>query len=503
MKPSRLVVVLAIGSVMFWAVPAHGQGYRVRIDTRYQSVAYRGVQLDSILAADAVVGEGGGWETPDGFAAYCPNGALYCTYYTAGDSRRGNPFVASVDGRIWGLGVTGLSIVGKARLGWDISDPVEWPGVDPALQLVEGYAEYVNRLLTVQLGRTNVMTRLGYWGFDGARADVRLLDDKFFVQGYGGWGLARGVALPVTSSALNPLDDLQPRERQVLWGAGLGWSQQGVDARLIYQRQISSESDNIVGEFAAFDATIRPSASFAIVGGVDYDVATGNWGTADLAATITAPRGGLAVTVGGKRYRPYFPLWTIWGAFSPVGYSAGYGSVSYAPISGLELWTRGEAYGYEDTEAESSNVSVESDGWRWTLGGAYKWTAGWTFKADYFIDKGPGSRSLGFDFVTTWQPMGSVYVTADVQRLQRPLEFRFDDIDVWSYGLRLDYRTVRGVRLNGEVRYYDEKRDRLDGAAFSWNQFRLNLGAMVNFGTPIVGGLHPAILRVPEVRGTR
>jgi hypothetical protein len=279
-----------------------------------------------------------------------------------------------------------------------------------------------------------------------------LLDDKFFVQGYGGWGLARGVALPVTSSALNPLDDLQPRERQVLWGAGLGWSQQGVDARLIYQRQISSESDNIVGEFAAFDATIRPSASFAIVGGVDYDVATGNWGTADLAATITAPRGGLAVTVGGKRYRPYFPLWTIWGAFSPVGYSAGYGSVSYAPISGLELWTRGEAYGYEDTEAESSNVSVESDGWRWTLGGAYKWTAGWTFKADYFIDKGPGSRSLGFDFVTTWQPMGSFYVTADVQRLQRPLEFRFDNIDVWSYGLRLEYRTVRGVRLNGEVR---------------------------------------------------
>ena len=70
MVPSRMLVALATGSVMFWAVPTHGQGYRVRIDTRYQSVAYRGVQLDSILAADAVVGAEGGWETTDGFAAY-------------------------------------------------------------------------------------------------------------------------------------------------------------------------------------------------------------------------------------------------------------------------------------------------------------------------------------------------------------------------------------------------------------------------------------------------
>jgi hypothetical protein len=503
MVPSRMLVALATGSVMFWAVPTHGQGYRVRIDTRYQSVAYRGVQLDSILAADAVVGAEGGWETPDGFAAYCPTGDLYCTYYSAGGRRRGNPFVASVDGRIWGLGVTGLSVVGKARLGWDISNPDEWSGVDPALQLVEGYAEYDRRSLTVQLGRTHVLTRLGYWGFDGGLADVRLLGDKLLVQGYGGWGLARGVALPVTSSALNPLDDLQPRDRQILWGAGLGWSQRGVDAKVIYQRQISPESDNIVGEFAALDATIRPSAGFTVAGGVDYDVASGDWGTADLAATITSPRGGLAVTVGGKRYRPYFPLWTIWGAFSPVGYSAGYGSVSFAPMSGLQLWTRGEAYGYEDTEVESPTGGVETDGWRWTLGGAYKWTAGLTLQAAYYIDKGPGSRSLGFDFVTTWQPMTPVYVTGSVRRLQRPLEFRFNDVDLWSYGLRLDYRTIRGIRFNGELRYYDEKRDRPDAGAFSWDQFRLNLGATVSFGSPIVGGLHPAILRVPEVRRTR
>jgi hypothetical protein len=499
MKPFELLTLLAAGAAVTWTVPAQAQGYRVRVDTRYQSVAYRGVQLDSVLASDVLPGD----TTATGFAAYCGSAAVYCTYYTAGPDQRGNPFVASVDGVLWGFGVKGLRLVAHARLGWDLSNPDVWPGTQPAAHLIEGYAEYANRWLTAELGRTHVATRLGYWGFDGAKADVRLLGSHLFVEGYGGWGLGRGVALPVTSSALDPLDDLQPRERQTIWGAAVGWSQTGIDARLIYQRQLDGESSNIGTEFVAFDATVRPVRGFTIAGGADYNMAEGLWGTVDLAATLSSARGQLSGTVGGRRYRPYFPLWTIWGAFSPVSYNAGYASVAYAPIWGVELRGRGEAYKYDETEAESPNVRVEDSGWRASLGAAFKRLSGWTFQADYFIDKGPGARSQGFDVVAAWRPIQSLYVVGDVRQLQRPLEFRFNDSEVWSYGLRLDFETMSGLRLNGGIRYYDETRDRPDASAFSWNQFRINLGATVNFGSTTAGGIHPAILSIPEVRGAR
>jgi hypothetical protein len=144
---------------------------------------------------------------------------VYCTYYTAGGVQRGNPFFASIDGVLWGFGVEGLRVVAQARIGGDLSNPNRWPGTKPAAQLVEGYAEYARRWVTAELGRTHVATRLGYWGFDGLKANFRLLNQRLFVQGYGGWGLARGAVLPVTSPELNPLDDLQPRQRQTIWAA--------------------------------------------------------------------------------------------------------------------------------------------------------------------------------------------------------------------------------------------------------------------------------------------
>jgi len=499
MKPSKLLTFLAVGAAVVWTVPAYGQGYRVRVDTRYQSAAYRGVQLDSVLASEVLPGD----TTASGYATYCPTGAVYCTYYGAGGVQRGNPLFASVDGVLWGFGVEGLRVVAQARIGGDLSNPNRWPGSKPAAELVEGYAEYANRWVTAELGRTNVATRLGYWGFDGLKANFRLLDQRLFVQGYGGWGLARGAVLPVTSPELNPLNDLQPRKRHTIWGAAVGWTQRGIDARLTYQRQLEGESNNIGSEFVALDATLRPIRSFSIVGGADYNVAEGIWGTADLAVNYTSPRGQLYATLGGRRYRPNFPLWTIWAAFSPVAYNAGYASVTYAPIWGVELWGRGEAYKYEDTEAESPNARIENDGYRATLGAAYKRLSGFTFRADYLIDKGPGSRSTGFDVMATWRPFETLHITGDLQQLVRPLEYRWDNSEVWSYGLRADYLTIRGMRLNGEVRYYDEARRRPDAAAFSWNHVRLSLGAMINFGSPTAGTLHPAILRIPEVRGTR
>ena len=53
----RLVLLALVVGLGTRSVTA--QGYRVRIDTRWQSVAYRGVSLDSIPVADTVSNPGG------------------------------------------------------------------------------------------------------------------------------------------------------------------------------------------------------------------------------------------------------------------------------------------------------------------------------------------------------------------------------------------------------------------------------------------------------------
>ena len=212
-------------------VAASAQGYRLRVDARVQGAAYRGVTLDSILASDTVPGPGGGPQTPDGYAVSCSGVSGYCTFFRPGPRQRGGPFVTTADLSVWGLGVQGLSVRVTARAGADLGSSNVWPGTDPAVQLLEGYAEYATARYTAQLGRQTVVTRFGVSGVDGARLVVRPGLRGLELSGYAGWGLARASALPVTSPALNPLDDFQPRQRQIVAGLAAGWTGARGDVR--------------------------------------------------------------------------------------------------------------------------------------------------------------------------------------------------------------------------------------------------------------------------------
>jgi hypothetical protein len=516
MRLSGFRAVAALGGLLACAAPLHAQGYHIRWDTWLQSAAFRGVSLDSVLASETEIGEGGG-SYYDGIAVKCGTGADFCTYFDLGEERRGAPLTSTIDASIWGFGIQGLKLHVKGRYNTDLEDGNVWPGTRPQGQLLEAYAEYSNPLLTVQAGRTHVYSRLGFWGFDGAQATIRPIGGRLKLSAYGGWALAEAALLPVNSEDLNPLDDYQPAEREVIVGGTAGVSLSGFDLRVIYQRLIDTEVDRPTSDRGAVEAAVRPGAGFTVTGGMEYNFGQGDIGTSNVQVAYQDPGNWVRLVVGNRWYRPTFPLWSIWGVFSPAGYSTRYGSIGLYVIPGLELRTRGEAYSYNqggslvdnsgDTENPPSPLSVatEDSGWRWSAGATYAGLRWLVLDATYAAQYGPGASSQGFNGRMTFEPLRQVALTAHGGYLERPLEYRFWDAEVYSYGARLELQPIPGIFANVGAIRYDETRERPDALRSEWDHWRFSAGLtfVLSSSGSRSRGLHPSILRIPEMRGSR
>jgi hypothetical protein len=497
---ARTVVLVWCGAAALPAALA-SQGYRLRLETQAQAVSVRGVALDSILASQTVAGPGGGPETPDGFAVRCIGAAPYCTYFRPGLERRGGPFTTLASGSLWGIGVQGVSLHATARAGVALGDADVWPGTEPALHLLEGFAQYVSSRLTARLGRQSVATRLGTTGFDGARLVVH--DDPRGIElgGFAGFGLPRGSALPVTSPALNPLDDFQPARRQLVAGLGAGLSARPLDLRLDYVREVDPRSDYFVSERLAVEGIARPLAGVTLSGGADYDLAAGWWGSAEVRADYTGRYGDAAA--GVRRYRPHFELWTIWGAFSPVPYRAVHGRLAVRPLPWLRVRARAERYRFDDAEAETPLANVERDGWRWEVGGTVTPDPRWALDAGYHAEFGPGAAAAGIGGSIAFSPTPALRVALYASDLDRPLEFRFGDAGLLMYGIEVRARLSGRLRATVGASRIAEQRDRPDAAAFEWDQVRLAAGVAVDLGGGADGGALSVIRRLPGGRADR
>jgi hypothetical protein len=280
-----------------------------------QRVSYRGVSADSIPAGEAVTSPTGGLQTADGFAVRCPVGGPYCFFFRPGPALRAAPLVTSADLTLWGLGIGGLSVRVNGRVGLDLGNTDIWPGTEPEVQLNEAYAMYAHRAFAARLGRQLLADRLGVVGLDGGRVTASSGRRGFDAELYAGLGIARATALPVSSPVLNPLDDFQPRRRQILAGAAIGWSSRHADVRLHYQREIDRDTRNFASERAALSLDFRVVQRWALAAGADYDLANTWFGNADVEVRYIAPS--ITAAAGLRQYRPHFDLWTIWEPSAP------------------------------------------------------------------------------------------------------------------------------------------------------------------------------------------
>jgi len=461
---------------------AAAQSWRVRIDARAQAVSYRGLSADSIDIDNAVLGPSGGFETPDGYAVQCSSSA-WCYFYRPGELHEQLPMNLGVNAVLWGLGVRGLTIHLTGRLTGDAGESAgQWPGTEPAGQLIEAYAEYARGSYAIRGGRLLMASRLEPIGFDGAWGKLRWDRADVEVEGYAGWGLGQAAVVSATSPLLTPLDDFRPDSRQIVAGAVAAWRPSAGELRAEYRREVDPELDYFVSERASLSASARPASWLLASGGVDYNIAEGNWGSADASLTWVKPR--FSLTAGGRRYRPYFSLWTLWGAFSPVPWNGLNASGELRATSWLSLRARGERYWYEDTSVNTAIVGpLENDGWRFGGGATARLGARWSLDGGYSAEFGPGAAARSFDAALTWSPSSQLELTGYGGLLERPLELRYYDAETRFLGTRGDWRPRSDWRLWLDAGWYKDERNRPDNAASAWDQLRLRGGVTFTFGT--------------------
>lgn len=475
-----LSVPLAAFMIATVTVSAAAQDYRVRLDASAQTVSFRGLFADSIPIAEVVTGANGGLETPDGHAVRCSSGN-YCFFFQPGPVLRAIPVTTSASLVMWSLGIEGLSLHATGRLVGDLGPDKVWPGTVPSGQFIEGYLEYQRSAVIARAGRQLVVSRLEPVGFDGGWVRARLDKASLDFTGYGGWGLGQAAAVPANSPALNPLDEWRPSHRQLVAGVEAALRLRNVDVRAEYRREIDPQDHYFVSERTAFSFGAT-AAALRMAGGFDYNIAEGHLGSADLTLTYLHSR--FSVSGGTRRYHPYFSLWSLWGAFSPVPYNAVNVSAELRPTDWLSLNGRGERYHYEDADVSTALVpELEDRGWRTSVGATATPNSRWTLDGDFGFEHGPGAAARFADGAIDYAPNEKFSFGLYGGAMARPLELRFYDATSHWIGGRAAWRFTAERRIWIDLASVNDDRQRPDASGSSLDQLRFRTGLSLAFGS--------------------
>ena len=475
-RPFLLFLAFAVASL---PSVAQAQGIRGDVRLNWGWMQLQPFALNSVPEAD-VPGSGVQRQLADGTVVTCVAGDSCRWYEDNGESQDIMPFTQDLRFAGW-TGVQGLSFHGqmRTRLG---SDDL-WPRTAQKFDLLTGYLSYNRSAFQIKAGRMYRASGLGYYNFDGASAVWRGLG-WMWVEGYAGWSLARGVNAPRNGSLYQDADLLATDRRAYLFGGELGFRGGKVfSGSATYQRELRTDELALYSERAAVNLRGLVGA-WAFDGGASYDFAYDQLNDARI--RITTPQLlGIRFAAQARHYTPFFDYWTIWSAFSPVGFDEARLSGTWTSRNLPLLVELGGAYReYEDTNAGSSNSTIRKDGYR-GFGRVYWSPDRWYVDARYRAEDGFGGSRYGGDLVVgRYFTLGSAsYVALRGTATETLYEFREGERYVVGGAVEGSYDiTKANLTLDASLGFYQIE-DKNRPLADTWTEGRASVGLRWRFNT--------------------
>ena len=326
------------------------------------------------------------------------------------------------------------------------------------------------------------------YNFDGAEL-VTPMFHGLSGNVYGGGSLVQGLNRPVDADALAPVEDLPPTSRGYLIGFTAQFRPSTAGAiKVQYQREIRADRTSLYSERIAATTDFR-AGDATLSGQLTHDLATG--ANNDLTASIRLPIARVFDgTFTARHYAPYFDLWTIWGAFSPVGFDEYGGDVRWMAKSGaLSVGASGAYRSYDDTHTGVASLPLRSDGWRVGASAMLRPTRAIALDGRYHVDVGFGASGSDGDVALQWMPSDRYSFALHGTAFQTIDEFQIGEGRVFGAGGESSIQLVPSVRLVGDVFIY--RHDAHDQPQIvDWNQRRASIRLEWSVGSePGWGGL--------------
>lgn len=472
--------LLAACSVLMLPASAGAQGVRGEVSLNWGWLQLRPYVVDS-LAEATVAGEGVQRQLDDGTVVTCVEGEFCRWYENTGNRQDITPFTQDLKLAGW-TGVQGLSFHGhmRTRLG---SDDL-WPRTAQEFDLLTGYVSYSHPVFQVRAGRMYRSSGVGYYNFDGASFVWRQLG-WIWIDAYGGWSLARGVNAPRNGKLYEEADLLATDRRGLLFGGEVGFRGGRVfSGSATYQRELRTDRLALYSERAAVNLRALVSG-WALDGGASYDFAFDQVNDARLRVT-TPPFVGIRLAAQARHYTPFFDYWTIWSAFSPVGFDEGRLSATWAARSIPLVLEAGGAYReYEDANAGPETTgTIRNDGWRGF--GRVRWSPDrWYVDGGYRAEEGFGGARYGGDLaVGRYFGRGTAsYLGVRGTATEMLSEFRAGERYITGGALELAYEFPQAsLTLDGTLGFYRIE-DRNRARSEDWTEGRATIGLRWRFNS--------------------
>lgn len=477
-RRGRLVLAASLPLVVVLGGSAGAQGVRVSGTTGAQLLDLRRMADDSVAASTVVLIPGTTLaEAPDGSIVRCTPGGEWCRYRRPGDVASTVPVLQDLQIAAWGFG-TGVSAHAHVRARGAFGSVRElYPRAQDRFDVLSAYVELDRAAVRARLGRQWVPAAgFGLANYDGASVEWRPRRE-YALELFGGWSLAPGLNEPRTSAEISDVELMAPDDRGwVVGGALRARPLRPLALAMRWQRDIRTDRLELYAERIAADATWRLGR-----GGLDatwvHDLGTGTTSEARLRARL--PEWRMAtLALEARRFRPFFELWTIWGAFAPVGYTEARGILSWHGRSGFMERIGFDATAgrraYDATEAGVASAQLRDDGWRAGVDGSMRLTSAWSVEAGYLREIGFGASRTDERAGVRWEPARRFSAGAHVAGFQTLLETRVGFADVVGAGVDAAWRIGPDVRVVADVAAY---RNRSSGGppADDWTQRRAAL----------------------------